>query len=90
MCQKSRGRALQFTCNFSQNLNLRSVPVSEGSVKIPGEMIFCWSNPKCIPAASPPPSPSGDNLVWFDLCFTALQHILGHFGRGQLAYPYCS
>ena len=28
-------------------------------------------------------------LVWFDFCFTALQHILGHFGRGQLAYPHC-
>ena len=24
------------------------------------------------------------SLVWFDFCFTALQHILGHFGRGQL------
>ena len=23
-------------------------------------------------------------LVWFDFCFTALRHILGHFGRGQL------
>ena len=23
-------------------------------------------------------------------CFTALQHILGHFGRGQLTYPHCS
>ena len=23
-------------------------------------------------------------LVWFDFCLTALQHILGHFGRGQL------
>ena len=23
-------------------------------------------------------------LVWFDFCFTAHQHILGHFGRGQL------
>ena len=23
-------------------------------------------------------------LFWFDFCFTALQHILGHFGRGQL------
>ena len=23
-------------------------------------------------------------LVWFDFCFTALQHILGHFGHGQL------
>ena len=22
--------------------------------------------------------------VWFDFCFTALQHILGHFGHGQL------
>ena len=22
--------------------------------------------------------------VWFDFCFTALQHILGHFRRGQL------
>ena len=21
---------------------------------------------------------------WFDFCFTTLQHILGHFGRGQL------
>ena len=27
---------------------------------------------------------------WFDFCFTALQHILGHFGRGQLTYPHCS
>ena len=23
-------------------------------------------------------------VVWFDFCFTALRHILGHFGRGQL------
>ena len=23
-------------------------------------------------------------LVWFDFCFTALQHILGHLERGQL------
>ena len=23
-------------------------------------------------------------LIWFDFCFTALQHILGHFGGGQL------
>ena len=23
-------------------------------------------------------------LVWFDFCFTALQHILGHFGHSQL------
>ena len=23
-------------------------------------------------------------LIWFDFCFTALRHILGHFGRGQL------
>ena len=23
-------------------------------------------------------------LVWFDFCFTALQHNLGHFERGQL------
>ena len=22
--------------------------------------------------------------IWFDFCFTALQHILGHFGHGQL------
>ena len=29
-------------------------------------------------------------LVWFDFCFTALQHILGHFGRSQLTYPHCS
>ena len=27
---------------------------------------------------------------WFDFCFTALQCILGHFGRGQLTYPHCS
>ena len=27
---------------------------------------------------------------WFDFCFTALQHILGHFERGQLPNPYCS
>ena len=24
------------------------------------------------------------HFVWFDFCFMALQHILGHFGRGQL------
>ena len=23
-------------------------------------------------------------VIWFEFCFTALQHILGHFGRGQL------
>ena len=22
--------------------------------------------------------------IWFDFCFTALRHILGHFGHGQL------
>ena len=27
---------------------------------------------------------------WFDFCFTALQHILGHFERGQLPLPHCS
>ena len=29
---------------------------------------------------------NGDQFLsfWFDFCFTALQHILGHFGRGQL------
>ena len=26
-------------------------------------------------------------LCW---CFMALRHILGHFGLGQLSYPYCS
>ena len=26
-------------------------------------------------------------LCW---CFTALQHLSGHFGRGQLTYPQCS
>ena len=26
---------------------------------------------------------------WFDFCLTALQHILGHFRRGQLTYPHC-
>ena len=25
-----------------------------------------------------------DRRFGFDFCFTALQHILGHFGRGQL------
>ena len=25
-----------------------------------------------------------ERLVWFDFCFTALQHILGHFERSQL------
>ena len=29
-------------------------------------------------------------LVWFDFCFMALQHTLGHFGRGQLPLPHCS
>ena len=32
----------------------------------------------------------GKGLVWFDFCFTALQHILGHFGHGQLPLPHCS
>ena len=27
---------------------------------------------------------------WFDFCFTALQHILGHFWHGQLPQPHCS
>ena len=27
---------------------------------------------------------------WLDFCFTALQHILGHFGCGQLTLPHCS
>ena len=26
----------------------------------------------------------------FCWCFSALRHILGHFGRGQLTYPHCS
>ena len=29
-------------------------------------------------------SNESNDLVWFDFCFTALRHILGHFGRGQL------
>ena len=29
-------------------------------------------------------------LVWFDFCFTALHHILGHFGCSQLPSPHCS
>ena len=33
---------------------------------------------------------SKESRVCFDFCFTALQHILGHFGRGQLTYPHCS
>ena len=28
--------------------------------------------------------------VWFNFCFTALRHILGHFGRGQFTKPHCS
>ena len=35
-------------------------------------------------------SPPFLGCFWFDFCFTALQHILGHFGRGQLTYPHCS
>ena len=31
-----------------------------------------------------------EDLVWFDFSFTALQHILGHFGCGQLTLPHCS
>ena len=27
---------------------------------------------------------SNNYEFWFDFCFTALQHILGHFGRRQL------
>ena len=42
-----------------------------------------------IRAVSPEPSllahtSSESILVWFDFCFTALRHILGHFRRGQL------
>ena len=29
-------------------------------------------------------------MVWFDFCFTAFQHILGHFGHGQLPWSHCS
>ena len=29
-------------------------------------------------------------VSWLYYCFTALRHILGHFERGQLAYPHCS
>ena len=29
-------------------------------------------------------------MLWFGFCFTALQHILGHFERGQLPLPHCS
>ena len=39
-------------------------------------VIFKWSEIGTYTA--------GFGLVWFDFCFTALQHILGHFGRGQL------
>ena len=31
-----------------------------------------------------------DRVSFFGFCFTALQHILGHFGRGQLTWPHCS
>ena len=35
--------------------------------------------------------PQCSNLVgWLCWCFTALQHILGHFRRSQLTYPHCS
>ena len=30
------------------------------------------------------PREKGEKRFWFDFCFTALRHILGHFGRGQL------
>ena len=30
------------------------------------------------------PVPEIVNMFCFDFCFMALQHILGHFGRGQL------
>ena len=29
-------------------------------------------------------------IFWIDFCFTALQHILGHFRHGQLPQPHCS
>ena len=29
-------------------------------------------------------------MVWFDFCFMALQHILGHFRNSQLPLPHCS
>ena len=29
-------------------------------------------------------------LLLLCLCFTALRHISGHFGRSQLTYPHCS
>ena len=32
----------------------------------------------------------GIQQFWFDFCFTALQHILGHFGHGQSPWPHCS
>ena len=51
----------------------------EGSVSIGGRLItnFRFADDIVVNAEV-------EDLVWFDFCFTALQHILGHFGRGQL------
>ena len=51
----------------------------EGSVSIGGRLItnFRFADDIVV-------NGEVEDLVWFDFCFTALQHILGHFGRGQL------
>ena len=37
-----------------------------------------------------PCKPYSDGVFLFDFCFTAIQHVLGHFGRGQLPELHCS
>ena len=39
---------------------------------------------KRIKARDLPEIESQNTCFWFDFCFTAIRHILGHFGRGQL------
>ena len=46
-------------------------------------LVRSWT-PQSTWDQTPNYSTKGAGLVWYDFCFTALQHILGHFGRGQL------
>ena len=56
--------------------------------------VFChWEIMGWTPGFSRKPETTRQSTqykVWFDFCFTAIQHNLCHFGRGQLAYPNCS
>ena len=54
--------------------------MQEPSRLAPGRTTLCFDI-KCLNLMF---SQDQKFLVWFDFCFTALQHILGHFGRGQL------